>query len=67
MINNLKRSEYLPTPAEIERKCKEIQRRWSANERWRRMGGVVDDSVRKADQEFHTPVLMPLGGGVGMP
>jgi hypothetical protein len=32
-----RRPEYLPTPAEIEKKCREIQRRWSARERDRRM------------------------------
>lgn len=32
-----RRPEYLPTPAEIEQKCIEIQRRWTAQERDRRV------------------------------
>ena len=32
-----RRPEYLPTRAEIEKKCLEIQRRWSPQERNRRL------------------------------
>ncbi len=44
MLNREKTPSYLPTPDEIERQCRAIQRRWNEQERERRMFHVVTGS-----------------------
>jgi hypothetical protein len=51
MFNGWKQPDYVPSPAEIAQKCKEIQRGWSVRERLRRMRFVVTDSKRAAEQK----------------
>ena len=44
MTDEMKRSAYLPTPEEIERKCREIRSHWTEKEQERRARFIVEDS-----------------------
>jgi hypothetical protein len=52
LTNGWKRPDYLPTPAEIEQKCAEIQQRWSPRERLRRMRCFVADLDRNMKRDI---------------
>lgn len=55
-MTNRRRAAYLPTPEELEQRCREIQRGWTTNERVKR--SVVrlhrwsPPTVRVADMGF---------------
>lgn len=53
--------EYMPTPSEIRRKCKVIQKRWSPRVRLRRMG-VTNPEALKLGQII-LPITIPRDSG----
>ncbi len=56
MTYRKRKSVYLPTPEEIERKCKEIRSQWDESEQELRAGSVAEElelSVQHKDETYH--------------
>jgi len=54
MTDRANQPSYLPTPEEIERRCEEIRRRWSDEERQHRSHLWDDDPDHDAQQDDET-------------